>query len=146
MSDNQVEDNLTDAIRHLTLGTFRGRSAVKPFITDDGKLLFKKLDNWNFLRVNNRNYWNPKIEHTLKYDNESLTLEGDGIVEIPKDEICYVIDDKPLDWIGITIYLRQLVGEETWARFIEKQGIPQVIITTPEGTPDTDLQKWNYRA
>ena len=146
LSDTQVEDNLTDAIRHLTLGTFRGRSAVKPFISDDGRLFFKKLDNWNFLRVNNKNFWNPKIEHTLKYDSENLTIEGDGIVEIPKDEICYVLDDKPLDWIGITIYLRQLVGEETWARFIEKQGIPQVIITTPDGTPETDLQKWNYRA
>ena len=41
-SDSMVEDNLTDAIRHLTLGTFRGRSAVKPFIVD-GKLIFKKL-------------------------------------------------------------------------------------------------------
>lgn len=65
---------------------------------------------------------------------------------IPADEICYVVDDKPLDWIGITIYLRQLVGETAWARFVEKQGIPQVIITVPEGTPETDLEKWNYRA
>ncbi len=143
-SDNQVEDNLTDAIRHLTLGTFRGRSAVKPFIIDN-KLIFKRLDNWNYLRYNQKNYWNPTADQTFLIDDK-LTIDKIGLVEIPKDEICYVVDEKPLDWIGITIYLRQLVGEETWARFVEKQGIPQVIITVPDGTPDTDLQKWNYRA
>ena len=142
-SDSMVEDNLTDAIRHLTLGTFRGRSAVKPFVVD-GKLIFKKLDNWNFIRYNNKNYWNPNSD-MVNVEDESL-FEKQGIVELPNDEICYVIDDKPLDWIGMTIYLRQLIGEETWARFIEKQGIPQVIITAPDGTPETDLEKWNYRA
>lgn len=102
-SDSMVEDNLTDAIRHLTLGTFRGRSAVKPFVVD-GKLIFKKLDNWNFIRYNNKNYWNPNSD-VVNLEDESL-FEKQGIVEIPNDEICYVVDDKPLDWIGMTIYLR----------------------------------------
>ena len=69
-SDSMVEDNLTDAIRHLTLGTFRGRSAVKPFIVD-GKLIFKKLDNWNFIRYNNKNYWNPNSD-MVNVEDESL--------------------------------------------------------------------------
>lgn len=143
-SDSQVEDNLTDAIRHLTLGTFRGRSAVKPFIIDN-KLIFKRLDNWNYLRYNCKNYWNPTCDQTFLID-DNQAIDSLHLTEIPKDEICYVVDEKPLDWIGMTIYLRQLVGEETWARFVEKQGIPQVIITVPDGTPDTDIQKWNYRA
>lgn len=42
----------------------------------------------------------------------------------------------PIDVPGLMVYLRQLVGEEQWARFVEKQGIPQVVITAPEGTPD----------
>ncbi|WP_407450935.1 DUF935 family protein [Fibrobacter sp.] len=44
------------------------------------------------------------------------------------------------------IYLRQLIGEEQWSRFVEKQGIPQVVIEAPEGTPDQNLEQWNYRA
>lgn len=30
----------------------------------------------------------------------------------------------PVDIPGLMVYLRQLVGEEQWARFVEKQGIP----------------------
>lgn len=42
--------------------------------------------------------------------------------------------------------MRLMVGEDQWARAVEKFGIPQVLLEAPEGTPDTDLQKWDYRA
>ncbi|WP_407450936.1 DUF935 family protein [Fibrobacter sp.] len=47
-ADTRNDDGLTDAIKHLAMAVFRGRSAVKPFFDDDG-LFFKKLQNWNFL-------------------------------------------------------------------------------------------------
>ena len=62
------------------------------------------------------------------------------------DEVCWVKSTNPVDIPGIQIYLRQLVGEEQWARFVEKQGIPQILITAPEGTPDSALDVWNQRA
>lgn len=65
---------------------------------------------------------------------------------MPKDEVAYLVDEKCLDWCGINIYLRQLIGEESWARAVEKYGIPQVLLTVPEGTPDTALDQWNWRA
>lgn len=74
------------------------------------------------------------------------TLQTAGLEVIPEGEVAYVSDDKPLDWAGISIYLRLLVGEEQWARAVEKFGIPQVLLKAPAGTPDTDLQKWDYRA
>ena len=74
------------------------------------------------------------------------TLQQAGLEVIPDGEVAYVEDDKPLDWAGISIYLRLLVGEEQWARAVEKFGIPQVLLKAPEGTPDTDLQKWDWRA
>lgn len=67
-------------------------------------------------------------------------------VPLPKEEICYMLNKSPVDIPGLMVYLRQLVGEQQWARFIEKQGIPQVVINTPEGTPDTALSLWNTRA
>ena len=76
----------------------------------------------------------------------SSTLQQAGLEVIPDGEVAYVEDDKPLDWAGISIYLRLLVGEEQWARAVEKFGIPQVLLKAPEGTPDTDLQKWDWRA
>jgi hypothetical protein len=68
------------------------------------------------------------------------------VIPLPKSEVCYLLDDKPIDVPGLMIYLRQLVGEEQWARFVEKQGVPQVVITAPEGTPDQNLPQWNLRA
>ena len=65
---------------------------------------------------------------------------------LPKEEVCWLKDSMPIDIPGLMLYLRQLVGEEQWARFVEKQGIPQVVITAPEGTPDQNLDQWNYRA
>lgn len=141
-TDFQNEDGLTDAIRHLCLATFRGRSAFKTFFSDDGKVFFKKLQNWNVLEYNGNFYWNPNVAQCGWLDdgkNANLEL-------LPKDEICYLLEERPVDIPGLGIYLRQLVGEQQWARFVEKCGIPQVLLNAPEGTPDTALDLWNARA
>ena len=62
------------------------------------------------------------------------------------DEVCWIKEDRPIDIPGLQVYLRQLVGEENWARFVEKEGVPQVVITAPDGTPDNVLDTWNSRA
>ena len=142
-SDTRNGDGLTDAIRHLCMSVFRGRSAVKPFFTDDNKLILKPLQNWNFLAYNNKLYWNPECETVSWLDSSTLP---EGVVELPEDEVCYILNERPIDMPGILIYLRQLVGEEQYARFTEKCGIPQVILTAPEGTPDDALELWNRRA
>lgn len=143
-ADTRNEDGLTEAMRHLDMATFRGRSAVKPFFDQNGDLFFKKLQNWNFIRWNGKSYWNPQSNPVPMAQTEDF--ENSGLVEIPDSEIAYLVDDKCLDWCGITIYLRQLIGEDNWARAVEKFGIPQVLLTAPEGTPDTALDVWNWRA
>lgn len=142
-SDHMNEDGLTDAIRHLVMAVFRGRSAIKPFFDENGDLLFKKLNNWNVLYWNGKFYWNPSSEQVGWLDQG---VPVPGLVEIPKGEICQLTDDMPIDLPGLMLYLRQLVGEEQWARFVEKSGIAQVVITAPEGTPATELDVWNFRA
>ena len=113
------------------------------FFTEDDKLILKPLQNWNFLAYNNKLYWNPSCE-TISWLNSNELPEG--IVELPKDEVCYLTNERPIDIPGITLYLRLLIGSEQYARFIEKAGIPQVILTAPEGTPDEALELWNRRA
>lgn len=61
-ADMRNEDGLTEALKHLVMSSFRGRSAVKPFFTEDGQMLLKKLDNWNVLEYNGVLYWNPSSE------------------------------------------------------------------------------------
>lgn len=139
-SDMRNEDGLTDALKHLVMSAFRGRSAVKPFFTEDGDLLFKKLNNWNVLEYNGHFYWNPSSEQVGWFDTGTVPP---NVVPLPKDEICYLTNDMPIDVPGLMLYLRQLVGEEQWSRFVEKQGIPQVVINTPNGTPDNALSLWN---
>lgn len=68
------------------------------------------------------------------------------MIPLPEEEICAVTDDSPVDAAGILLYLRALVGEDSWSRFVEKSGIPQVILTAPQGTPNTELDMWNMRA
>ena len=34
-ADSRNEDGLTDALKHLVMAAFRGRSAIKPFFTED---------------------------------------------------------------------------------------------------------------
>ena len=146
-ADTRNDDGLTEALRHLDMATFRGRAIVKPFFDEKGDLFFKKLNNWNVLESKGVLWWNPSSDpvfFTGGTTNEEI--EQLGLQMIPKDEVAYLIDEKCLDWCGINIYLRQLIGEESWARSVEKFGIPQVLLTVPEGTPDTALDQWNWRA
>lgn len=131
----QAFDSVQNAIEHLALYSFRGRSCVKPFWDADG-LRLKTLNNWNVLLKNNRLYWNP----------EALMSPGADFQEIPESEVLFCTTKRPIDLPGILIYLRQNVGETKWAQFVERQGIPQVLLTAPEGTPETALAQWTWRA
>lgn len=143
-SDERSEDSLTDAFRTLQQGAFRGRAYVKPFFRD-GELVWKKLENWNVLRAFNKNWWNPNSEYPcISITDESSWREN--LVEIPKSEVCYTLYSNPIDLPGVTVYLRQLVGETKWAQMVERRGNPQVVITAPDGTPDSNLNIWNQRA
>lgn len=138
VADMKNIDGLSEAIRHLAMATFRGRSVVKPFIDDDG-IRFKIINNWNCLTRNNKLYWNP--DPNTVYDNFEDVLQ-----KIPNGEVCWIKDNLPVDIPGIQIYLRQLVGEEQWARAVEKYGVAQILLSVPEGTPDSSLDQWSYRA
>lgn len=134
--DTRNVDGLTEALRHLGLAAFRGRAGIKPFFTESGELLLKKLDNWNLLEQDGRLYWCA---------DGSFAIGMKGLPEVT-DEVCWVKSTNPVDIPGIQIYLRQLVGEEQWARFVEKSGIAQVILTAPDGTSDSQLGPWTERA
>lgn len=140
-SDLRSGTGLTDAIRHLGLYAFRGRSVVKPFVDKDDNLEFIPVENTNILRsVYDKYYW---------VDSSSVFITAEDIEkqkEIPTNEIIAINTDKPIDYPGLLVYLRQAIGELQWARFVEKQGIPQVVITAPDGTTDGQFAQFTQRA
>ena len=139
-SDMRNLDGLTEALRHLGMASFRGRSVVKPFINDNNELYFKPIENWNALEFNNKLYWNPNCD-------QMVNLRDDNRLEqITEDEVVWIKEERPIDIPGLQIYLRQIVGEDNWSRAIEKYGVAPVIITAPEGTPDNALDVWYNRA
>lgn len=142
-SDMRNLDGLTEALRHLGTAAFRGRSCVKPFFDANGDLYFKKVPNWNTLEWNDVLYWNPEADQGANFMEGG---SGWSLEKLTDDEVCWLKDERPIDIPGLQVYLRQLVGEENWARFVEKEGVPQCIITAPDGTPDNVLDSWNQRA
>ena len=140
-ADTRNLDGLTEAMRHLGIAAFRGRSCVKPFFDGNGDLYFKKVQNWNTLEWNDKLYWNPEADQGISFADKMPDLQ-----QLTDDEVCWLKDERPIDIPGLQVYLRQLVGEENWARFVEKEGVPQVVITAPDGTPDNALDTWNSRA
>lgn len=139
-SDTLNLNGLTECLRHLGMAAFRGRSVAKPFINDNGELYFKNIENWNALAYNNRLYWNPDADQGINLRDEN-TLQ-----ELTEDEVMWIYEERPIDLPGLMIYLRQLIGEDRWSMAVEKFGIPPVIITAPEGTPDQALDVWYERA
>ena len=139
-SDTRNLDGLTECLRHLGMASFRGRSVVKPFINDAGELYFKNIENWNALEWNNRLYWNPNADQGVNLRDDN-TLQ-----ELTEDEVIWITDERPIDIPGLGIYLRQLVGEDNWARATEKYGVAPIVITAPDGTPDNALDIWYNRA
>lgn len=143
-SDALNQNGLTEAISQLCLAAFRGRACVKPFINEKNELYFKKIQNWNTLEWNGKLYWNPTATYEWLVDERGNV--NTNLPELTEDEICYVVEERPVDIPGIQIYLRQLVGEDGWAKATERYGVAQIVLTAPDGTPDDTLDVWNQRA
>lgn len=142
-SDFRNLDGLTEALRHLGMAAFRGRSCVKPFIDKDGELYFKNIPNTNTLEWNDKLYFNLEADQSYNFLDENSKID---LPQLTEDEVCWIKEERPVDIPGLQVYLRQLVGETQWARFVEKEGVPQVVITAPDATPENVLDQWTSRA
>lgn len=140
-SDTRNRDGLTSAIQQLALGAFRGRSCVKPFI-NDSELVFLPVQNWNTLFYNGKLYWNPNASEEYCFNN-GVPSE---LQELTEDEVCWLNYERPIDLPGLDVYLKLMIGEDNYARAVEKYGIPPIVVTPPEGTSDTLLNEWTSRA
>ena len=124
------ENNLLPAIEHLATAFFRGHAHLLPLWSPDGLTLrgFDPLDAWNVCRdlLTGAWHWNPSASETLDF----RTLEP-----IPPGELVTLVRPRHIDYPAMAIYLRAALGEKAWGQFLERYGVPPVIITMP---PDID--------
>ena len=124
------ERNLFPAIEHLASAFFRGHAHVQPKWSADGQSLlgFDLLDAWNVCRdvVTGLWHWNPEA---------SETVDLGSLDPVPEGEIVTLVRTRHIDYPAMPIFLRNALGEKAWGRFLERYGIPPVIITMP---PDMD--------
>ena len=121
------DTNLSAAIERLATAFFRGHAHVSPVYSDAGKSLrgFELLDAWNVCRdvATGSWHWNPTASEVA----DPLSLP-----EIPRGEMCSVFRLRHIDYPAMAIYLRNALGERAWGQFLERYGIPPVIITMPQ--------------
>ena len=130
-----------DAMEHLAGAFFRGFAHVLPKWSADGLVIegFETLDNWNFVRdlMTGTWYWNPEASAYTDYGS---------CRPIPQGELLTMVTPYHIDYPMLTIYLRQAVGEKGWAKFVERFGIPPVILTMPSDIPSDQVEMWRAQA
>lgn len=133
--------NFNEAVEHLARGFFRGFAHVLPRWSADGLSLkgFDCLDQWNFVRdvTTGTWYWNPEAHAYTGYAD---------CRPIPPGELVVFVAPYHIDYPAMTIYLRSAVGEKGWAKFVERFGIPPVILTMPQDIPSDQVDSWRRSA
>ena len=129
--------NLLDGIEHIGAAFFCGFAHATPRYSLDGLELqtIETLDAWNFCldRHTGSWLWNP--------DCRTIT-DGTGLEAIPDTELLTLRRPRHIDYPALAIYIRSALGEAQWGRFMERYGIPPVMIVMPEFAEDTDEARY----
>ena len=129
---------LSAAIEHMGLAFFRGYSFCEPYMRD-GRLAFNCPPSWEFNRSPDGTWWhNP------------LVLEGDaggeGQTAFDPEAVIHVERVRAVDYPALALYLRHEVAEDEWGRFLERYGIPPVILEMPPLAQPGDADRFAQAA
>ena len=118
------DNSLLEAIKRLQTAVFRGLAVVQPQYDGDGLKSFELLDAWNFaIGDHGTLYWNPSGRD--RYDFRT------ALEKVPDGSVIKYIRPRPVDGLALPIYVRQTMGEENWARFMARRGLPSCYIIAP---------------
>ena len=129
---------LSAAIEHMGLAFFRGFSFCEPYMRD-GSLAFNCPPSWEFNRSPDGTWWhNP------------LVIEGDaggeGQTAFDPEAVIHIERVRAVDYPALALYLRHEVAEDEWGRFLERYGIPPVILEMPPLTQPGDADRFAQAA
>ena len=121
--------NLHEALEHLALAFFRGFSHARPLYAPGMSSLegFDTLDGWNFCRdIHDGSWW---------WNPDAASVPTSNCLQIPTGEMVSVVRSRHVDYPALPIYIRRGLGDTKYGIFMERYGVPPVIIAMP---PDTD--------
>ena len=121
--------NLNEALEHLALAFFRGFSHARPLYAPGMTSLegFDTLDGWNFCRdIHDGSWW---------WNPDAASVPTNNCKPIPTGEMVSVVRSRHVDYPALPIYIRRALGDNKYGIFLERYGVPPVIIIMP---PDTD--------
>ena len=129
---------LSAAIEHMGLAFFRGFSFCEPYMRD-GRLAFNCPPSWEFNRSPDGTWWhNP------------LVIEGDaggeGQTAFDPEAVIHIERVRAVDYPALALYLRHAVAEDQWGRFLERYGIPPVILEMPPLAQPGDAERFAQAA
>jgi len=120
--------NLAESLEHLASSFFRGFAHARPVYGEGMDCLagFECLDAWNFCRDtwDGTWYWNP----------DASTSPANAIA-IPRNELVSVVRPRHINYPALQIVIRRMLGDTKYGIFLERYGVPPVIIIMP---PDID--------
>ena len=131
-------EGLGAAIEHMGLAFFRGFSFCEPYMRA-GHLAFNCPPSWEFNRSPDGTWWhNP------------LVIEGDaggeGQTAFDPEAVIHIERVRAVDYPALALYLRHEVAEDQWGRFLERYGIPPVILEMPPLAQPGDADRFAQAA
>lgn len=125
---------LSACIEHLGLAFFRGYAFAAPYMKE-GRLCFQLSPSWEFNRSPDGTWWhNP------------LVIEagpgGEGQVSFDPEDVLHLERVRAVDYPALALFLRHEVAEDQWGRFLERYGIPPVILEMPPLTQPGDADRF----
>ena len=125
---------LSACIEHLGLAFFRGYAFAAPYMKE-GKLCFHLPPSWEFNRAPDGTWWhNP------------LVIEagpgGEGQTAFDPADVLHLERVRAVDYPALALFLRHEVAEDQWGRFLERYGIPPVILEMPPLTQPGDADRF----
>ena len=129
---------LSAAIEHLGLAFFRGFSFAAPYM-EDGRLAFALPPSWEFNRSPDGTWWhNPLVIETGPGGRDQTAFDPDDVLHIERA--------RAVDYPALALFLRHEVAEDQWGRFLERYGIPPVILEMPPLTQPGDADRFAQAA
>lgn len=134
-------DNLLDGIEWLASGFFRGFAHAVPRYNTGLRSLanIECLDQWNFARNRATGAW-------LWNGAARGYVSTADLPEIPSTELISLVRTRHIDYPALAIYIRSALGERLWGKFIERYGVPPVMIIMPEFADKADEDKYMVAA
>ena len=76
----------------------------------------------------------------------SETPDCAALGPVPPGELVTLVRTRHIDYPALAIYLRNGLGEREWGRFLERYGIPPVLITMPQDIDPAQVDAFCARA